>query len=189
MRLETLIAAIATVLAAGCAPGGETGSAPSVTISAIEGSGSSVVTTSDPSGFPPGFACPGDEEPGRFFGGDMALVRGYPVRILVSAADSGGIRYVSAHLQNATVSDVQPPDTARRTQDSRGRTFLILERSLPADDPGTPQVISFEVTPAGAPSGILGAGQFQIAGFARDYSGNSAETTFPAVGTLASFCD
>jgi len=110
-------------------------------------------------------------------------ISSFPVRIIISGADSSGIAWLRLSAAHGVLSAPDPATTSLSSITVGGTEYSVAQTYYPADDPRTPRVISVNVTPN------PGSAVVDLEGGARDYSGNTQYTFVMHVGTNQGLCE
>lgn len=153
---------------------------PLVTISQVDRGNVEVVMSTDDDFVIQGSALCDDGE--NLFG-SIWEVDGFPIELLISAADPSGIDWLRIHTQTGEFT--APTDSSVRigTRSVPGSDVRFARRDYPADDPRSPQVFSVTVD---APSDDV---VVDIEGGASDPLGNDGYTLVIHFGTNQALCE
>lgn len=120
--------------------------------------------------------------------GEVRVVDRDPVDLAVTGHDAGGVAFLEATVENATVTDVVPADAVVSSETRFGNPATVVSLTVSRDTPRTGQILGFTVDAHEARLGLAGPGTFMISATVRDYNGNVTHTVRPVTGTLEAPC-
>ncbi len=181
-RTPPILILAGAIVVAGCEtmPVADDTEHPVITISQVErGDIRPIVSTGEEFVFDSPSVCADGEQ----LIGTVWEVEGFPIDLLVSAADPSGIEWLRVNSEAAEFS--APSESAVRVgaRTVAGTEIRFARRDYPADDPRSPAVFSITVD---APSSDT---VVDIEGGASDSLGNDGYTFVIQVGTIQALCD
>jgi len=171
------LAGIALLTACAVTPDDDDSINPEITISQMKrGSIVPILKTDGSDIFDSPDVCPD----GQALVGWVWQVDSWPVELLVSASDRGGIEWLRVHTTRGEFSSPEPPSVVI----SRSRPPIEAARAgYPASDPRSPRVFSVKVSPRPGETVV------DIEGGASDTNGNDVYTVVMQVGTNEALCE
>ena len=182
MMLIRWIAILSLMVISGCETMPVEGDSehPTITISQVSrGEITPILSSADDHVFESPDLCPGN----RQIIGTVWQVDGFPVELLVSAADPSGILWLRVNSEAGQF--IAPPDSSVRvgSRSIAGTDISFARRDYPEDDPRSPAVYSVTLNPKAGESVV------DIEGGASDMPGNDGYTLVLSIGTNQALCE
>ena len=179
--LQRLILLACCLAAAGCERTPVEGDAvdPVLTLSQVERGDISLVISTDGSVT---IDAPDQCDDGHIIIGSVWQVDGFPVRLMVSGTDAGGVEWLRLHSQAGSFSDPDPASVRVGERTVGTTTIRYARASYPADDPRSPRFFAVTLTPDPGETIV------DVEGGVSDTAGRDVYTWVVSIGTNEVLC-